>query len=63
MSVKHPLQKYDVTDANGVIKTIEANYVFENDGFLVFRKGDPGETDVVAGFAPGGWHHYLLAVK
>lgn len=54
------LKKFSVVRPDGTVQYVIANFAFVNDGSLVFRLGERGETEVVAFYAPGGWHSYTF---
>ena len=49
------LETYTVTETSGSVHTITAEYVFNNEGELVFRTGSGRQGRVDAFFAPGQW--------
>lgn len=46
---------YDVTDTFGTVHRIECDFIFDNNGVLVFRQGERGSSELVATFAAGQW--------
>jgi hypothetical protein len=53
--------KYEVVDAHGETHTVESRWMFNDEGTLIFRHGERGNSRIVAAFAPGHWISVKLA--
>jgi isopentenyldiphosphate isomerase len=49
------VKTYVVTETSGVVHYIDCDYMFNNNGELVFRSGQRGQSEVSAIFHPGMW--------
>lgn len=49
------MRTFEVTDVHGVVHTIQCDFMFNNNGELVFRSGERGNTEIDAMFAVGQW--------
>lgn len=55
MKQGYSVNTYEVTTSDGEVHTIESRWMFHENGALLFRHGERGNSRVIAAFAPGIW--------
>jgi len=56
-------QKYVVTETNGEVHELSAEFLFNNDGELILRSGPRGQTEIIGMFAKGQWSSCVKVKK
>ncbi len=53
------MRAYRIKDTLGEVFRVSADFAFENNGTLIFRRGERGNSELVASFSSGSWLNYV----